>query len=237
MSSLAQHFNRPRPVAWGFFLVCFFGCIALGSWQVERLAWKEGLITEVAAANAKAPLSVLPKDAAELEKLQFRKASLRGTWDSKTEFHLTPRYYRDQFGYWIISPLTLADGRILLVNRGWVPGKKKELAKRPETAVKGKVTVTGLIRVGPERSYFTPKSQPEKNIWFGRDIAQMADSANLMNVAPVMLDMVGEQDVTHLPVPSDGTIRIRNDHLSYILTWYGIALGILVIFVVYHRKK
>jgi surfeit locus 1 family protein len=79
--------------------------------------------------------------------------------------------------------------------------------------------------------------QPEKNIWFGRDVAAMADSAKITNVIPVMVDIVGEQDAKRLPVPSDGTIRLRNDHLSYIITWYGIALGILVIFVVYHRKK
>ncbi len=55
--------------------------------------------------------------------------------------------------------------------------------------------------------------------------------------SPAMLDIVGEQDIKHLPVPSNGTIRLRNDHLSYVITWYGIALGILVIFLVYHRKK
>lgn len=237
MSSLAQCFNRPRPVAWFFFLLCFSGCVALGTWQVERLKWKQGLIAEVTEANAQAPITTLPNDEKELAALQFRKTRLTGIWYNNTEFHLTPRYWRDQFGYWIISPLKLTDGRIILVNRGWVPGAKKELEKRPETAVKGRATVIGLIRVGPERSYFTPKSSAEKNIWFGRDIAQMAESAQLKNVAPVMVDSVGEQDAKHLPVPSDGTIRICNDHLSYILTWYGIALGILVIFVVYHRKK
>lgn len=237
MTNVLQHFNRPRPVAWFFFLAAFATTVGMGTWQVQRLQWKEGVIAALAEANAQAPLTVLPQDEAEFEALQFRKITLKGVWRSDVEFHITPRYFHDQFGYWIITPLKLNDGRTLLINRGWVPGKKKLAETRPETAVRGFATVSGLIRVGTERSYFTPKNQPEKNIWFGRDVVQMAEFAGLKNMIPVMVDAVGTQDMKKLPVPSDGTIRLRNDHLGYIFTWYGIALGILVIFLVYHRKK
>ncbi len=234
---MPNSFIRPKPVAWFFFLLAFGTCLALGTWQVNRLEWKNGLIAAIAEANAKAPITALPKDATELDALQFHKVTVKGTWRGDVEFHLAPRYYRDKFGYAIITPFTLADGRTLLVNRGWVPAKQKELKDRPKTAVKGNATLSGLIRVGAERGYFNPANQPEKNIWFGRDTADMAAYAKLNNVVPAMLDLVGTQDVEKLPVPSDGTIRLRNDHLSYIFTWYGIALGILIIFVVYHRKK
>lgn len=234
---MLKSFTRPRPVAWFFFLAAFGTCMALGTWQVQRLAWKNGLIAQIAAANAQAPLTTLPDDASELAVLQFRRAELKGEWLGGTEFHLTPRYWRDQFGYSIITPFKLADGRILLINRGWVPADKKAPETRPETAVHGHATLSGLVRVGAERSYFTPPSSPEKNLWFGRDVAQMAETARLTHVIPAMLDEVGEQDIAHLPIPSDGTIRLRNDHLSYLITWYGIAVGILVIFVVYHRKR
>lgn len=230
-------FIRPKPVAWFFFLLAFGTCVALGTWQVQRLAWKEDLIAAIADANSKAPITALPSDVAALDALQFHKVSVKGTWRGDVEFHLAPRYYRDQFGYALITPLTLKDGRTLLVNRGWILAKKKDLAARPETAVKGSTRVTGLLRVGAERNYFSPINQPEKNIWFGRDVAEMAAHAKLENVVPAMLDLVGTQDAEKLPVPSDGTIRLKNDHLSYIITWYGIALGILVIFVVYHRKQ
>jgi surfeit locus 1 family protein len=230
-------FIRPKPIAWFFFLLAFGTCLALGTWQVNRLAWKQGLITAIAEANSKTPITNLPTDDAALDGLQFHKVSVKGTWRGDVEFHLAPRYYRDKFGYALITPFTLKDGRTLLVNRGWIPAKKKDLKDRLKTAVKGKATLSGLIRVGAERSYFSPINQPDKNIWFGRDVAEMAAHAKLNNVVPAMLDLVGEQNVEKLPVPSDGTIRLRNDHLSYIITWYGIALGILVIFVLYHRKK
>jgi surfeit locus 1 family protein len=230
-------FVRPRPVAWFFFLLAFGTTVALGTWQVNRLAWKEGLIAALAEANSKDALTALPTTEAELEPLQFRKVSLKGTWRGDIEFHLAPRYWHDQFGYAIITPFKLTDGRTLLVNRGWVPAKKKDASTRPETTVKGHVTINGLVRVGAERGPMNPANDPTKNIWFGRDVAEMAAAANLSNVVPAMVDAVGTQDAKHLPVPSDGTIRLRNDHLSYIITWYGIALGILVIFVLYHRKK
>ena len=237
MRECCSKFVSPRPVAWFFFLLCFGTTLALGTWQVERLAWKEGIIVALAEANAKDPITVLPKDETELDALQFRKVVLTGTWLGTTEFHLAPRYWHDQFGYTVVTPFKLADGRTVLVNRGWVPAALKEPQTRPQTAVKGHADIHGLIRVGAERSYFSPSNQPDKNLWFGRDILQMAEHANVQKIVPVMVDLVGVQDSKQLPVPSDGTIRLRNDHLSYIITWYGIALGILVIFVVYHRKK
>jgi surfeit locus 1 family protein len=235
--SLSNYFNAPRPVPWLFFIAAFGLTIALGTWQVNRLAWKEGIIAEIAAANEKAPLTALPKDEAALPALQFAKVSLKGAWLNAPEFHLSPRYYNGKLGYWIIAPFKLTDGRILLVNRGWVPSEKKMPETRPETRVRGAGTITGLVRVSDERNYFTPDSQPTRNVWFGRDVAQMAEFGKLQNVLPLMVDVVGQQDKSKLPVPSDGTIKLKNDHLAYIITWYGIALGILIIFVTYHRKK
>lgn len=246
MCKCLTQFNRPRPVAWFFFILAFGACMAAGSWQVNRLAWKQGLIAAIAEANEKAPLTTLPKDTAALDALQFRKVKLGGAWRGDMEFHLTPRYFRDQFGYWIITPFILPDGRTLLVNRGWVPAAKKLPVTRAGTSVHGKATITGMVRLGSERSYFTPISQPEKNIWFGRDVADMAAFAQLEHIVPVMVDIINvpiagtiktQAEVTSLPIPSDGIIRLRNDHLSYIITWYGIASGILLIFVLYHRRK
>ena len=234
---MLERFQRPRPVAWFFFLLAFGLTVAAGTWQVQRLEWKQGLIRELADAQQAAPRNGLPTDESELNALQFRPVKLSGNWISGREFHITPRYLHDQFGYWVIAPLKLNDGRTVLVNRGWVPGAKKELSTRPETKARGAVTLTGLVRVGAERNYFTPQNQPEKNLWFGRDIEEMSDVGQLHRVVPVMVDAVGEQKADKLPIPSDGIIRLRNDHLSYIITWYGIALGVLVIFLVYHRKK
>ncbi len=229
-------FVRPRPVAWFFFLAALATTVGLGTWQVQRMQWKESLIAEIESAKIGEPLTTIPTTDAELDAKNFYPAQATGTWTGDREFHVSPRFFNGKLGYFVITPMTLTDGRTLLVNRGWIPAASKNPLSRPETAVKGRATLTGLLRVGDDRNGLTPENSPEKNIWFGRDAVAMGEYAQLPNTIPAMLDIVGTQDATTLPVPSDGTIRLRNDHLSYILTWYGIALGILVIFIVYHRK-
>lgn len=240
-----MQFTRPRPIAWFFFLFAFGLTATAGTWQVERLKWKQGLIAELAEAQAQPPRNGLPKDNAELEALQFYPVTVRGTWLSDTEFHIAPRYVHDQFGYALVQPFKLTDGRIVLVNRGWIPGRLKNPLARPETKVKGSATINGIVRVGNERARFTPINQPEKNMWFGRDIEEMAAYAGLKNVVPAMIDIVEKPAQASkilsrdhaIPIPSDGVVRLRNDHLGYIFTWYGVALGVLIIFVLYHRKR
>lgn len=230
-------FIRPRPVAWFFFLSAFATTLALGSWQVHRLQWKQGLITKIEAARDEAPLTALPETEAELSPLNFYPVSIGGTWVEGVEFHITPRFFQGKLGYFLISPLMLPDGRTLLINRGWIPAAAKDPESRPGTLVEGRGAVRGILRVGDERNGLTPENDPSDNIWFGRDIEAMAAHVNLPRPVPAMVDVVGVQDVERLPIPSDGTIKLRNDHLSYILTWYGIALGILTIFILYHRKR
>ncbi len=232
-----RYFNRPRPIAWFFFLAAFATTLALGSWQVKRLQWKQGVIAEIAAAQTQSPLTRLPDDAAALAPLNFYPVALDGRWIDGVEFHISPRFYRGKLGYFIVTPFALADGRTLLVNRGWVPAAQKLPDDRPESAVSGEATLHGMLRVGDERNWMTPPNNVDKNIWFGRDTLDMANSAGLANPVPAMVDLVGTQDSARLPVPSAGTIKLRNDHLSYIVTWYGIAVSILVIFLLYHRKK
>ncbi len=152
-------FARPKLVPLIFFLAGFGLTAALGTWQVERLHWKEGVIARIAQAHGQPPMATLPQDEASLEAKKFYFVRLRGSWVPNVEFDLTPRYYGEEFGYWIISPLKLADGRTVLVNRGWVPAQKKDIAKRPQTRVSGPAELTGMIRTGNERSWFTPEER------------------------------------------------------------------------------
>lgn len=257
---LRERFNPPSPIAWFFFLLGFGVTIGLGFWQMDRMKWKEHIIHELAEARKKPPLATLPTEESELAALQFLPVRLKGTWREDVEFHIAPRYLNDQFGYALITPLTLADGRTVLVNRGWIPAAKKDKKTRPESRVKGKATITGMVRIGAERSFFTPASQPDKNIWFGRDIDEMAAYARIHRVVPVMVDIVSpplpskpegkdkkfsiaaanapqKPAVTQLPIPSDGDIRLRNDHMGYIFTWFGLAAGMLLVFVTYHIRR
>lgn len=236
---MSDRYTRPTTLAWLFFIGAFVTTAGLGSWQVQRLAWKEGLIAAIEHAKREAPLTneTLPSTDNALKEKNFWPVEITGVWDSMIEYHLAPRFYHSRLGYDLVQPLVLPDQRVLLVNRGWVPADRKDISTRPRSIGAGPETVRGLIRYGNERNYFTPANQPQKNIWFGRDIAAMADFYQVRNVLPAMVDQVGPQDPKRLPIPSDGTIKLRNDHLSYIITWYLIALGVVVIFILSHRKK
>ncbi|MFZ4124931.1 MAG: SURF1 family protein [Rickettsiales bacterium] len=229
-------FTRPRPIPLLFFISAMIVTLGLGTWQVQRLQWKESLIANIEQAKTEKPLAELPPNET-IAAHEFERVKLSGWWVKDTEFHVTPRYFRDTLGYHIFAPLRLKDGRVVIVNRGWVPAKRKEISERPESVAKGYTTLVGMIRVGADRNTFTPASSSEKNVWFGRDTELMAIAADLKNVAPVTVDAIGKQDPDVYPVPFDGEIKLYNQHLSYIVTWYGIALGILVIFLVYHYKR
>jgi surfeit locus 1 family protein len=92
------------------------------------------------------------------------------------------------------------------------------------------------IRTSDERNAFTPENQPEKNVWFGRDAQAMGKQLGL-DVLPFTFDVVGVQEKDVYPVPSQGEIKMRNDHLGYAITWFGVGLGALVITLLYHRRK
>lgn len=234
-------YTRPTPTLLSVFLMAFAALLALGAWQIERLLWKEALIAHIERANRATPLQSLPDDPAALTPLAFRHVTLRGHFLPDIEFHVTPRYFHDQLGYHLFTPFRLTQGanagQIVLINRGWVPAAQKAPNTRPETLpTPQSQTLTGQIRLGPERNYFTPNNDPVHNIWFGRDIADMARHAALTGVLPLSIDLIGPQDPKTLPVPLEGVIGLRNDHLQYALTWFLLAAGLAVVFAVYHRK-
>lgn len=234
---MTSRFVKPTPLAWFFFITGFATTVALGMWQVQRLQQKETLIARIEAAQAVAPITTIPAKESELDALEFHFVKLKGVWLGETEFHVAARYFKGTVGYHIFRPLMLEDGRVALVNLGWVPAAKKDFETRPETKRSGGTELTTMVRIGPDRNYFTPINQPQKNMWFGRDADDMAAYADIKNMIPATFDVIGAQDVKNLPVPATGEIAIRNDHLSYIVTWFGIAAGILVIFTLAHRKK
>lgn len=227
-------FVRPKPIPFIMSIGGIALMLGLGIWQLQRLAWKEDLIARIEHANIAQPLTTLPQTLEAAQDKQFYRVTLSGKYKPKLEFHLAARYYQNQLGYAVFNPFVTSDGEMILVNRGWIPAKTKDTDAYAR-APKGKQIITATIRTTDERNDFTPENQPDKNIWFGRDMVKMGEYAKL-DVLPYSLDVVGEQIKDQYPVPSDGAIKLRNDHLNYAITWFLIALGMLVITLIYHRK-
>jgi len=124
-----------------------------------------------------------------------------------------------QSGYLVVTPFHLADRDMtILVNRGWVPGNHKNPNTRKAGQVEGEVEIIGIVRLAEKRAPFTPKNQP--HAWFYRDLPHMAHVAG---TEPVFLDATAGSTVTGGPVGGQTRVSLRNEHLSYILTWYGLS--------------
>nr|MBA3325768.1 SURF1 family protein [Paracoccaceae bacterium] len=117
-------------------------------------------------------------------------------------------------GYRVIAPMAIADGRRILIDRGFVPVDAKD-APRPA----GPLTVEGALMWPDETDGFTSTPDREKNIWFARDVDLMAAA---LETAPVML-VAAVSDDPAAPMPLPVGVNIRNDHLGYAITWFGLA--------------
>jgi len=230
---LSRHFHKPRPIPLIMTIVAVVTLFALGTWQVKRLLWKQELLRQIETAAQKAPLQAIPEDPTPY---RFYRLQLTGHYLPDHHFHLAARYFKSQLGYSVLTPFRIKDTEeLVLVSRGWVPAKMKTLNTIPD-APQNEQTILAQIRTSNERNPFTPINQPEKNIWFGRDTNEMGAYAKL-TLEPFTLDLIGEQNPEELPVPSDGALKPRNDHLHYAITWYAVGLAALIISLLYHRKK
>lgn len=232
---MTSKWNKPRPIPLIMSVTAFLLMMGLGIWQMQRLEWKEGLIADIEKTEKERPSEILPPDA-ELKNHPFARYLVSGTFLNEQEFHLAARDYKAVRGYHILTPFRTDDGRIILLNRGWVPTERKNRETRPESLIEGPTTQIIRLRTDKDRNYFTPDASPKDNIWFWKDRKGMEKYSGL-DMAPVTADVLGEQNIEHLPVPLEDKMVLRNDHLGYALTWFMVGIAVAIIFIVYHRKK
>ena len=216
-------------------VLCVF--LALGSWQVKRLFWKLDLIARVdQRVHADPTLAPGPTQWSEVQagSHEYLHVRLSGTY----LYDKTARVQAASIfgsGYWIITPLRSADGSITFINRGFVTGS----APASETAVDASaiVDVRGLLRMSEPGGGFLRHNTPGEDRWFSRDVAALAASRQLSNVAPYFIDadaditatsnaMLSESQKLSAGVPIGGltVVSFPNNHLVYALTWYALAL-------------
>jgi surfeit locus 1 family protein len=219
-------------------LVVVFGVVALavlislGTWQVQRLHWKEALIASIEARRSAEPLPL-----AEIEALHrsagdvdYMPVTVKGIFRHGGERHFLATW-KGQSGFYIYTPLELDDGRFVFVNRGFVPYGLKDPSKRAAGQVEGEVTVTGLARnpLHAKPSSLVPDNDPAKNVFYWKDRDAMASSANLRagaEVAQVFIDAGETPNPGGYPVGGVTLIDLPNSHLQYAVTWYGLAAAL-----------
>jgi surfeit locus 1 family protein len=180
MIEIGRRRFRPRPWPTIVALAGIAVLLGLGTWQLQRLEWKQAMIAERAARMAE-PAMALPKRIVDPAALEHRPVRLAGRFLHDKELYLPGRSHRRQGGLHVMTPFVLEDGRAVLVDRGWVPPDAQAPATRAEGQVAGPVVVEGFMMVGGWRGaeLFRPANQPADNLWIWPDLPAMAAHAGL----------------------------------------------------------
>ena len=227
---------RPYP---GFTIACillFAILCGLGVWQLERLQWKLALIARVDSHMAAAPLSLDQLLAMNPDDAQYRRVTLNGRFDHAREAYV---FTTDEGAavYHVLTPLRAGDGKVLMVDRGEVPKDKLDPAIRAAGNVAGAIQVTGVWRVPDAPGAFTPPPDRAKRIWYARDLGAIAAADHLALAAPVVIEADATPNPGGWPRGGRTVVSFRNQHLSYAVTWFGLALGLLGIWFAYQISK
>lgn len=220
--------------------------LVLGTWQVQRLHWKEDLLATIDARvdSAPRPLGEIETLLARTGDVDYWPARAQGTFLHGSERHFFATHQGGS-GYYVYTPLRLDDGRFLFVNRGFVPFDRKDADTRVEGQVEDRVAVEGLARnrLDEKPSFVVPDNEPERNIFFWKDIDAMTATADLPDgaeVLPFFLDAGDAANPGGLPIGGVTMIAMPNNHLQYAITWYGLALalaGVLAAWGLKARRK
>jgi surfeit locus 1 family protein len=188
--------------------------VSLGVWQMQRLAWKEGVLADIEARIAADPVAI--PDVPDPEADRYLPVTVTGTF---AEGHVRVLVSQRGLGagYRIISPFVGDTGRRLLVDRGVI-----RVAEDMPEAPSGEVTVTGNLHWPEERDGFTPENDIADNTWFAREVPVLADHFDTEPVLVIARSLSqSDAPVTPLPVTTEG---IPNDHLNYAVTWFSLAV-------------
>jgi surfeit locus 1 family protein len=223
--------------------------VMLGTWQMQRLEWKEQLIANVAERPSR-PVQELPPagdwsrlDVAAHEYLPYR-LSGRFLHEKEALVFTSLGDAKGRYegpGYWVVTPFALEGGGTVLVNRGFAPHGRHLPRDRGESLDDGPVTVTGLMRPNDPPNFLTPENQPQANQFFSRHVEAIAAAKQLPNpVAPFTIDLLaGATPPGGLPQAGETRMTFTNNHLAYAVTWYGLAAALLAIFAsfVWSRRR
>lgn len=236
----------------GTLCICFFLLFsALGIWQVQRLNWKTNLITSVNQRVHLAPIKAPQKDQwadVTFEKNEYQPVVITGKLLTDKNILVTATA-QNTTGYWVLTPLQTADNTMIFINRGFIPMDERNNFQHSEqshtntssqqdsTTNPEQITIIGLLRMSEKNGFFPRKNNPDKNVWYTRDLPAMAKKLGLSTVAPYFIDARKTSPQTNLPVAGLTIIDFRNNHLVYTITWFILAAGVFGAFLFLLKQK
>lgn len=234
----------------GIVLCCLALLIGLGTWQLQRKAWKDALLGQLREQTGRVPAAYSSWLARNKSKTQpsegdpisadlFAPVVVEGRFRHADEVYVfTSR--RGQPGYLVFTPFEEKSGKTVLVNRGFVPEHLRERGKRLLEIAKKDVEVRGFIRA-PERSgWFTPEPDIDKRIWYIADLQAMAERTKVAAETTHFVEADDTPNPGGWPNGRDAQellSAIPNKHIGYALTWFGLAVALCIVFGFFVRNQ
>lgn len=203
--------------------------LALGTWQAQRLAWKNAWIAQLHAAEATPP-EPLPAVLDEPAPLAFRRFAVTGTYRHDLSIVLGVHERARRLGAFLVTPLERAAGEPVWVVRGWVPYEAPRAVPNPE----GEVTVTGFLMLPERRGWFTPEDQPGERRFWAFQPGPMAAAVGLPRTTNFAIAAIGPGEQP--PIPQRRPPMPRNNHLGYAITWFGLAAALIAFWIAWARR-
>ena len=203
-----------------FFILVF---IALGSWQIIRLNWKNNLILEIENSLKKPPVEL-----SKTNRENFLKIKTSGSIDFEKQIYLYNLNDTGTPGFEVINPI-IVDNENYLINRGWIPFEKKETS---EINILDQNNIIGTLKIQGRKNIFKPDNDIKENYWFSlnrEDILKFTGK----KFSKYIIYLDGNYQ---LPRPIKITANISNNHKKYAMTWFSLAISILLLYL-YFRKK
>lgn len=215
------------PMIVGIGGVCLLA--SLGAWQLQRLAWKEGILAEIESRIAADPVSLPATPAAERDK--YLPVIVEGDFGGE-EVAVLVSLSKIGPAYRLVASFETVDGRRIMVDRGAVP-----VANRSHAMSAASATVLGNLHWPDEVDRWTPQPDRDAGIWYGRDISAMAEELQTEPVLVVAREVSSnDPPATPLPVTTEG---IPNSHLGYAVQWFGLAAvwAVMTLFLLWRIRK
>jgi len=203
-----------------FFILVF---IALGTWQIIRLGWKNNLILEIENSLKNPPVELTQSN-----KVNYLKIKTSGSVDFEKQIYLYNLNDSGTPGFEVLNPISI-DGENYLLNRGWIPFEKKDT---PEINIIDQTNIIGTIKIQGRKNIFKPDNDLKENYWFSlnrEDILKFTGK----KFSKYIIYLDGNYQ---LPRPKIITANISNNHKKYAITWFSLAISILLLYL-YFRKK
>ena len=230
-----------RPIFWPTLVSApiFVLLLIFGNWQVNRLQWKNNLVAQIEERTISSPQSLddILRREQDPDRINYWRVTASGVFDHARELYY---FTTDKNGgpvYHVITPL-LRDGQpAIFVNRGQVSMERQSPQTRQEGQTTGRKTLVGIVRTPPGQGTFVPDNQPADNLWFFLDMDAMASAVGVSDYLPVIVEADDAPNPGGWPKGGQTVIVLPNNHLGYAITWYGLAVALLGVYLAFHISQ